>query len=106
MGLPISVVNLRAHGCQVVASRKVINIGAQSGPEFFWLTTVIPFRHHLIDASPAVHDLFHLYFCFEIIRCGVELTPKAVCRAVQIVHGLFEVVFGLIGLVCPGVCIC
>ena len=97
---------LSAHGSQIVASRKVIDIRAQRGPVFFCLTTVVPLRHHLIDAARTVHYLLHLCLCFKIIRCWVELASKAVCGAIQIVHGIFKVVFCLLGLVRSSVWVC
>jgi hypothetical protein len=96
---------LRAHGRQVVTPRKIINIRAQSSPVSFRLSAVIPLNHDLIDAACAVHDLLHLHFCFEIIRRRVELTSKTVCRAIQVVHSIFEVVFCLLALVRTSICV-
>ena len=40
-------------------------------------------------------------FCLQIIRGWIELTPKSVRRAIQIVHSIFEIVFCFLRLVPP-----
>jgi hypothetical protein len=84
---------LCAQGRQVVAPRKIINIRAQSRPVSFRLRAVVPFGHHLINPARAVHDLLHLRLCLQIIRGCIELAPQAICSAIQIVHGIFKIVF-------------
>ena len=84
---------LCAHGRQVVAPRKVVDTRAQSSPVSFCLCRHYPLSHHLINAARAVHDLLHLHFRLQIIRRCIELAPQTVCRAIQIVHGIFEIVF-------------
>ena len=97
--------DLRAQGRQVVAPRKIIDIRAQSSPVSFCLSAVIPFNHYLIDSAPAVHNLLHLRLCLQIIRRRIELAPKSVRGAIQIVHGVFEIVLCLLGLVSPSFCV-
>src|SRR5437762_2413192 len=80
-------------GGQVVAARQIIDTRAQSSPEALCLAVITPFPHHLINSARAVHDLLHLHFGLQIIRRRIELAPQTVCRAIQIVHGLLEVVF-------------
>src|SRR5438094_561077 len=87
------------------ALRSNINDLAQSSPVSFCLSAVIPLNHHLIDAAPAVHDLLHLHLCLQIIRRRIELAPETVRGAIQIVHGVFEIVFCLLGLIPPSFCV-
>jgi len=57
--------------------------------------------YDLVDAARAVHDLFHLRLCLQIIGRWIKLAPKSVRGAIQIVHSVFEIVFCLLGLVPP-----
>ena len=84
---------LCADGGQVVAARQVIDTRAQSSPEALCLAVISPLPHHLINAARAVQDLLHLHFGLQIIRRCIELAPQAICSAIQIVHGIFEIVF-------------
>jgi len=85
--------DLHAHRRQVVAARKIIDFRAQRSPVTFCLCAVFPFRYDLVDAARAVHDLLHLRFCLQIIRRWIELGPKSIRGAIQIVHSVFEIVF-------------
>ena len=98
--------HLYAHWRQVVAARKIIDIRAQSSPVSFRLCAVISLGYDLVDAARAVHDLFHLRLCLQIIGRWIELAPKSVRGAIQIVHSVFEIVFCFLPLVPPRLCVC
>jgi hypothetical protein len=95
------LLKLSGHWAQVVTSREVIDIGAQSGPVAFGLRAIVPFCHHLIHTASAVHDLLHLYFRFQVVGCWIELASQTIRRTIEVIHGIAEIIFGLLGLVLP-----
>ena len=104
--ITIMVLELKVpHGADLAALTPSLPVFCAYVLSFIYVGIYWNNHHHLIHAACAVHDLLRLCLCFEIIRRGVELAPKTVCCAIQIVHGIFEIVFCLIGLVCPSVCV-
>ena len=55
--------------------------------------------YDLVDASCAIHDLFHLGSGLDVIGGRIELTPKPIGRPIEIIQSVFQVIFRLLRLI-------